>query len=108
MNFDEPKMFTVYNLSSMSVSDHDVLLLGGVWQKYLSHQTSMNYYPMTYILSESEATITRGIWSHIPLPQKGYIIPYTMRETHIPCEFLSWYIGHIPLLPHGISDNVVK
>ncbi len=32
----------------------------------------------------------------------------TIRETHIPlgrCEFLSWYICHIPLLPRGISNN---
>ncbi len=34
-------------------------------------------YPMTYILSESEATIARGIWPHIYTPpvvhMKGYM-----------------------------------
>ncbi len=38
---------------------------------------------MTYILSESEASITRGILLLIPRGGVGYGI-YTMRETHIP------------------------
>ncbi len=46
--------------------------------KYPWHKGSNESYPMTSILSESEATITRGIWSHIPLPW----IPYTPSVIH--------------------------
>ncbi len=51
-----------------------LILWKGIWynangiQIILSRYSAIISYPMTYILSESEATITRGIWSHIPLP----------------------------------------
>ncbi len=64
------------------------------------------YYPMTHILRESEATITRCIWSHIPLLWFR-AIPYgiyTMRQTHIPLGPL--YICHIPLLLRGLSNII--
>ncbi len=79
-------------------------------------------YPMTHILSESEATITRVIWSHIPLPwiphtpsvihRKGYetyffYIPWEKlispeAEGHIPFHI---HI-HIPFPPRGISNSL--
>ena len=56
--------------------------------------------------------------SHIPLPWFTTRVSWDM--AYIPwekltspsafglggCEFLSWYIGHIPLLPRGISNNM--
>ncbi len=39
--------------------------------KFPHRCSNTDHYPMTYILSESEATITRGIWSHIPFPPRG-------------------------------------
>ncbi len=35
---------------------------------HVAAKINIDFYPMTYIFSDSEATITRGIWSHIPLP----------------------------------------
>ncbi len=66
----------------------------------------------------------RGIWQPFSMPLVVYDffgpVPktvghsiYTMRETRIPSafdlggyEFLSWYIRHIPLPSHGISNNI--
>ena len=76
------------------------------------------YYPMTHILSESEATITRCIWSHIPvlwftssgiwqpfwMPLMVYLIPLSCG---IQLYNDSLYICHIPFPFRGISNSIV-
>ncbi len=59
------KCFSTALYHSMTVHKNHIQSRRNTWGRAIS------IYPMTHILGESEATITRGIWSHIHARQKG-------------------------------------